>query len=44
MTEYEKLVLKALAQMLRALGNTQNDDREKYNCERIADDIERNAW
>lgn len=43
MTEYEKLVLKALAQILRALGNNQVD-REKYDCESIANELDREAW
>jgi hypothetical protein len=43
MTEYEKLVLKALAQILRVIGNPQND-KEKYDCERIAEELDRNTW
>ncbi|WP_263315287.1 hypothetical protein [Bacillus sp. S3] len=43
MTEYEKLVLRALAQMLRVLGNIENG-REKHNCDRTSDELDRKAW
>lgn len=44
MTDYEKLVLKGLAQMLIALGSLQKDERIQDDCEQVAYDLKHNSW